>query len=173
MIAVALLLASLASNGAVAAPPENETTAWRLRASGQLPVIAASHVVGGFGLGLDVEKGLFAIAAEAQVLPIDVCDSPCGLAYGAGVGLALQPRIGQAVDARVGVMLQRYAQPGLHQDLTAIGPRVGVRWQEQGGALSLDGEVAFASSGSFGANGFARNNVLPWGMPELILAFWF
>ena len=170
---VAVLLAHVGSAALAEPPPAAAPVAWTVRAQGQLPVLAANHAVGGFGLGVGVERGSFALEAEGQIYPIEVCDTSCGTAYGAGLGLALQPRLLRAVTTRFGVMLQHFSQSDLHQSLNAIGPRVGVRWPEVGTAVSLDAGVAVAGSSNFGPDGFAKNKLLGWGMPQLILGLWF
>jgi hypothetical protein len=169
----AFLLASLGTAAVAATPPEDPPAEWVVRPQGQLPVLAANHAVGGFGLAVGVEKALFAFQAEGQIYPIEVCDNPCGTAYAAGVGVALQPRLLQTVATRFGVMLQYFSQSDLHQSFTAIGPRVGARWPEVGTAVSLDVGVAIAGSSNFGPDGFARNKLLGWGMPQVILGIWF
>jgi hypothetical protein len=102
----AVLLADLGSAATPASPTEEAPAEWTVRAQAQLPVLAARHAVGGFGLGVGLEKGLFAFEAEGQLYPIEVCDTSCATAYGAGVGFAFQPRLVHTVTTRFGFMLQ-------------------------------------------------------------------
>jgi hypothetical protein len=172
---VLALLVGAPGAAAVAAPdaePEPEPR-WALRAQGQLPVIAADHAVGGFGLALAAERGLWAIAAEAQFLPIVVCDDTCGSAYAGAVGIALQPELGRGVSAHLELLARYYAHPSLHQYFPAYGPRIGVRWPGQGSAISLDVGVSFAARRNFDDGAFAQNKVIGWGMPEAVLGLWF
>jgi len=168
-LVAALLGAALISG----APPEVPPDAWRFRPEGQLPVIAANHAVGGFGLGLGIERGFLALELEAQIFPIEVCDLSCGMAYGAGLGLSAHRRIAEEVSARAAVFLRGFTQPTLHEEMLAVEPRVGLRSVNAGTGLSLDAGVAFASSSNFEIGGFARNKILSWGMPELVLGLWF
>jgi hypothetical protein len=138
-----------------------------------MPVVAANHAVGGFGLAVAGEKGLWAVTAEAQILPIDVCDNSCGIAYSAGVGLALQPRLGREISGHLELLGRYYAQPSLHQYVPAFGPRVGLRWPDQGAAVSLDAGISFAAAQNFNGGGFAKNKVLGWAIPEVVIGLWF
>jgi len=158
---------------ALAAPDPEPEAMWAVRAQGQLPIIAADHAVGGFGMALDAERGVWAIAAEAQFLPIVVCDEPCGSAYAGGLGLALQPELGRGVSAHLELLARYYAHPSLHQYFPAFGPRIGVRWPGQGSAISLDVGVSFAAGRNFDDGAFAQNKVIGWGMPEAVLGLWF
>jgi hypothetical protein len=170
---VLALLFQLPATHSFASPAPEPEAAWAIRGQGQLPVIAADHAVGGFGLALDLEKGMWAIGAEAQVLPIVVCDGSCGTAYSAGVGLSLQPELGRGVRAHFELMARYYAHPSLHQYVPAIGPRVGVRWPDHGTAVSFDIGVSFAASRNFDSGAFAQNKLIDWGIPEAVLGLWF
>lgn len=163
---------TLAASMADAAPADPQPE-WTLRAEGQLPVIAANHAVGGFGFGFAAENGRWAINGEAQILPIVVCDSACGNAYAAGVGSSVSSRSWRGLSSHLELLLQYYAHPGLHQYVPALGPRIGLRWPEHGTAISLDAGVSLVARRNFDSDGFARNKVLGWGIPELILGLWF
>jgi hypothetical protein len=172
LLALIVQLPATRSFAAPAPAPEPETT-WAIRGQGQLPVIAADHAVGGFGVALAAEKGLWAIAAEVQVLPIVVCDDSCGTAYATGLGVALQPHLGRGVSGHVELLARYYAHPSLHQYFPAFGPRIGVRWPDHGSAVSLDVGVSFAASRNFDEGAFAHNKLIAWGMPEAVLGLWF
>ena len=170
---VLALFVELPAARAFATPEPEPVPAWAIRAQGQLPVVAANHAVGGFGLAVAAERGPWAIAAEAQVLPIVVCDDSCGAAYTAGLGVALQPLLGRGVRGHLELLARYYAHPSLNQSFPAFGPRIGLRWPDHGNAVSLDVGVSFAASRNFDSGAFAQNKLIGWGMPEAILGIWF
>jgi hypothetical protein len=172
-LAMPLLVMTVAAmDSRVVAAAESEPS-WTIRGQGQLPVISAKHAVGGFGVAVVSEKNRWAARIEAQILPIVVCDRDCGNAYAAGVGVAFQPDLGRGVSSHLELMARYYAYPALHQYVPVWGPRVGLRWPDQGTAFSLDAGVSFATARNFGPDGFAKNKVIGWGIPELMLGLWF
>ena len=167
------LAVGIPAAGSCAALPPEPDVPWTIRVQGQPPVIEANHAVGGFGLALAGEKGAWAVIGEAQLLPIVVCDSPCGSAYSAGVGVAFQPTLGRGVSGHLELLARYYAQPSLRQYVPAIGPRVGLRWPEQGAAVSLDAGISFVTAHNFDSGGFATKRGLGLGIPEMVLGLWF
>ena len=96
MIAPVFVAVALAAAAAQPATTTTNTTpvpesAWTVREQLQIPAMTANHVVGGLGFGVAFEKGPVALEAEGQVLPVVICDSSCGSAYAAGVGVPPRP----------------------------------------------------------------------------------
>ncbi len=136
--------------------------------------MATKDVIGGLGFGLNAERGIWALGAEAQILPVVACDTACGGAYEGGLSVSLMPGSWRGLTARFGLALQYYGQPGLHQYVPAVGPRIGLRWlQHEFAGISLDAGVSFVAASDLDPNGFARNKIIGWGIPELILGIWF
>jgi hypothetical protein len=178
VIAPPLVLVALAAAAAQTATTTTSTTAatessWTLREQLQIPAMTANHVVGGLGFGVGFEKGPLALEAEGQVLPVVICDSSCGAAYAAGLGLSVMPGSGREVTPRFALMVEYFAHPGLHQSFPAISPRAGVRWLSGSTGVSLDAVLSFAAHGNFETGGFAHNKVLSWAMPGLVMGIWF
>jgi len=148
-------------------------TPWALHGQVQVPAMTANHVVGGLGFGIAVERGVFAIDAEAQLLPVVVCDSSCGPAYAGGIGISATPGSSRDVSPHFALMAEYFAHPSLHQSFPAISPRAGVRWLSDGTGVSLDVGLSFAAADNFDPSGFARNKVFSWAMPEMVMGFWF
>jgi hypothetical protein len=144
-----------------------------VRGQVQVPAMTANHVVGGLGLGVSVERGLFALDAEAQILPVVICDGSCGPAYAGGIGVSAMPGRWRDVTPRFSLMAEYFAHPSLHQHFLALSPRVGVRWLSGGTGVSLDAGLSFAAADNFETSGFARNKVFSWAMPELVMGLWF
>jgi len=74
---------------------------------------------------------------------------------------------------RVSLLAEYFDHPAMHQSLPAIGARAGLRWLSDGTGLSLDAGLTFAQPSSFEMDGFARNKVLRWAVPELLMGIWF
>ena len=173
MIAPPLVAALAALLGQTATITASGATSWMVREQLQVPAMAANHVVGGLGFGVAVERGVFGLDAEAQILPVVVCDSSCGPAYAAGVGISATPGTWRDVSPRFALMAEYFAHPSLRQHFPAISPRAGVRWLSGGTGVSLDAALSFAASNNFDLGGFAQNKVVSWAMPELVMSFWF
>jgi hypothetical protein len=167
---VAALAALVAQTATITATGE---TSWTVREQLQVPAMTADHVVGGLGFGVAVEQGVFGFNAEAQILPVVICDSSCGPAYAAGVGISATPGKWRDMSPHVALMAEYFAHPSLHQYFPAISPRAGVRWLSGGTGVSLDAALSFAAASNFDVGGFAQNKVVSWAMPELVMAFWF
>jgi len=169
------LAAMLAVVTAQTAPgPAVTTSPWTAHGQFQLPAMAANHVVGGAGLGVDLERGIFAIDAEAQILFVTICDdSPCVAAYAGGIGLSATPGRWGNVTSHLSLLAEYFVHPGLHQSLPALSPRAGVRWLSRGTGVSLDAALTLATADNFGINGFAQNKFLSWAMPGLLMGIWF
>ena len=146
---------------------------WTVHEQLQVPAMTADHVVGGLGFGVAVERGVFGLNAEAQILPVVVCDSSCGPAYAGGIGISATPGRWRDMSPHFALMAEYFAHPSLHQYFPAISPRAGVRWLSGGTEVSLDAGLSFAASGNFDAGGFARNKVFTWAMPGMVMGFWF
>ena len=155
------------------ASPADSTSLWQVRGELEVPAMLADHVVGGIGFGLTAERGVWGVGAEAQLLQVVVCDNACGPAYAGGLDVSVTPGSWGEVTSHVSLLVQYYAQPGLHQYVPAIGPRIGVRSISSGTGVSLDAGISFAAADNFDPNGFAKNKALGWGIPELTLGFWF
>jgi hypothetical protein len=147
--------------------------AWTLHEQGQLVVVATNNAVAGVGFAISGEKGLWAAGAEAQILPVVICDDSCGYAYSAGLGVAAQPALGHGLKAHLELVARYYLHPHLHQYVPAIGPRVGLRWPDHRVAVSLDIGISFAAAHNFDLGAFGDNKIVGWGIPELILGLWF
>ena len=146
---------------------------WTVHNQFQLPAMSANHVVGGLGFGLALERGSFALNAEAQILFVSICDQSCGPAYAGGVGFSAAPSRWGDVTLHLALLAEYFVQPRLHQEVPALSPRAGLRWLSGGSGVSLDAALSFAAATNFEADGFAKNRVLSWAMPELIMGFWF
>ena len=177
MIASALVIVALATAAQTTTPATNTTTAaessWTLREQLQIPAMTANHVVGGLGFGLALEKGPLGFEAQAQILPVVICDSSCGSAYAAGLGISATPGGWREVTPRFAVLVEYFAHPGLHQSFTAISPRAGLRWLSGSTGVSLDAVLSFAAADNFETGGFAHNKVFSWAMPGLVMGIWF
>ena len=173
MIALPLAVALTALVAQTATLTASRETSWMVREQLQVPAMTANHVVGGLGFGASVEKGVFGLEAEAQILPVVVCDSACGPAYAAGIGISATPGRWRDTSPRVALMAEYFAHPSLHQHFPAISPRAGLRWLSGGTGVSLDAGLSFAAAGNFDVGGFAHNKVVSWAMPEAVMAFWF
>jgi len=167
VVALAALLAQTATVTASGA------TSFTVREQLQVPAMTANHVVGGLGFGVAVERGVVGLNAEAQILPVVICDSSCGPAYAAGVGISATPGTWRDLTPRFALMAEYFAHPSLHQSFLAISPRAGVRWLSGPTGVSLDATLSFAAGDNFETGGFARNKVFSWAMPGLVMAFWF
>lgn len=167
---IVALAAAAAQAGTTTAPPESP---WTVREQLQIPAMTANHVVGGLGFGVALQKGMMALDAEAQVLPVVICDSSCGPAYAAGVGVSAMPGRGREVTPRFALLVQYFTHPGLHQSFPAISPRAGVRWLSGNTGVSLDAVLSFAAHDNFETGGFAHNKVFSWAMPGLVMGIWF
>jgi hypothetical protein len=166
-----VLAAALLSQAA-----ESPTTAesrWTVHDQFQLPAMSANHVVGGVGFGAALEEGTFALDAEGQILFVAICDQSCGPAYAVGVGVSATPGRWRDVTPHLALLGEYFMHPGLHQYFPALSPRAGLRWLFGGTGVSLDAALTLATADNFQADGFARNKVLSWAMPELIMGFWF
>ena len=166
VVAAALLSQSVES-------PTIAGSGWTVREQLQLPVMSANHVVGGIGFGVAFERGVFALDAEGQILFVAICDQSCGPAYAGGVGVSATPGRWGNVTPRLAVLAEYLVHPGLHQEVPALSPRAGVRWLSGGTGVSLDAALTFAAADNFQGDGFAKNKLLSWAMPELIMVFWF
>ena len=173
MIAPPLVVALTALVAQTAAITASRETSWTVHEQLQVPAMTANHVVGGLGFGASVEKGVFGFDAEAQILPVVICDSSCGPAYAAGIGISARPGRWRDMSPHVGLMAEYFAHPSLHQYFPAISPRAGVRWLSGGTGVSLDAALSFAAAGNFDVGGFAHNKVVSWAMPGAVMAFWF
>ncbi|HVV48362.1 MAG TPA: hypothetical protein VHO06_01765 [Polyangia bacterium] len=158
---------------AAAEPPPVASSPWTVRDQLQLPAMAANHVVGGVGGGVELQKGVFALDAEAQILFVAICDSSCGPAYAGGVGVSATPGRWGDVTSHLSLLAEYFVHPGLHQSLPALSPRAGLRWLSGGTGVSLDAGLTLTAAGNFDAGGFARNKVLGWAMPALVMGIWF
>ena len=74
MIASPLVLALVSVVAQTTTSMESSQTPWTVRGQLQVPAMTANHVVGGLGGGISVERGVFALDAEAQLLPVVVCE---------------------------------------------------------------------------------------------------
>jgi hypothetical protein len=146
---------------------------WTVYEEVQVPAMTANHVVGGLGFGVAFERGVFGLNAEAQLLPVVVCDDSCGPAYAGGIGISATPGRWRDVSGHFALMAEYFAHPSLHQYVPAISPRAGVRWLSGGTGVSLDVGLSFAAADTFDTSGFAHNKVFSWAMPEMVMAFWF
>ena len=178
MIASALVIVALSTAAAQTATPATNTTPaaenpWKVREQLQIPAMTANHVVGGLGFGLALEKGPLGFEAQAQILPVVICDSSCGSAYAAGLGISATPGGWREVTPRFAVLVEYFAHPGLHQSFTAISPRAGLRWLSGSTGVSLDAVLSFAAADNFETGGFAHNKVFSWAMPGLVMGIWF
>ncbi len=153
--------------------PTIAVSPWTVRNQLQLPAMTANHVVGGVGVGVALERGIFALDAEGQILFVAICDQACGPAYAGGVGVSATPGHWGNVTSHLAVLAEYFVHPGLHQEVPALSPRAGVRWLSGGTGVSLDAALTFAAADNFEADGFAKNKILSWAMPELIMGFWF
>ena len=156
-----------------AAEPAVVESRWTVHDQLQMPAIAAAHVVGGVGLGAELQRGVVALEAEAQVLFVAICDNPCGPAYAGGVGVSATPGRWRDVTSHLSLLAKYFVQPSLHQSTPALSPRAGFRWLSGRSGVSLDAGVTLARGHSFEPGGFARNKVLSWAMPELVMGIWF
>ena len=173
MIASPLVLALASVVAQTTTITASSATPWTLREQLQVPAMTANHVVGGLGFGIAVERGEFAFDAEAQLLPVVVCDSSCGSAYAGGIGISATPGGSRDMRPHFALIAEYFAHPSFHQYFPAISPRAGVRWLSGGTGVSLDAALSFAAADNFDASGFARNKVFSWAMPELVMGFWF
>jgi hypothetical protein len=175
MIALPLLAALAVMPAPVATDPTVTESRWTLHGQLQLPVMAANHVVGGIGFGTEVQRGLLALGAEAQILFVTICDdyASCGPAYEGGIGASAMPGQWGDVTSHLSLLAEYFVHPGLHQSFLGLSPRAGLRWLSGGTGFSLDAALTLASADNFATNGFAWNKVLSWAMPELLLGIWF
>ena len=178
MIAPTVVIVALAAAATQPATTTTNTTpapesAWTMREELQIPAMTANHVVGGLGFGVAFEKGPVGLVAEGQVLPVVICDTACGSAYAAGLGVSATPVSSRDVTPRFALLVEYFAHPGLHQSFAAISPRAGVRWLSGSTGVSLDAVLSFAASENFETGGFAHNKVFSWAMPGLVMGVWF
>jgi hypothetical protein len=120
-----------------------------------------------------VERGIIAFDAEGQILFVAICDQSCGPAYAGGLGVWATPARWGDVTPHLALLAEYFFHPGLHQQFPALGTRAGLRWLSGGTGVSLDAALTFAADDNFTFAGFAKNKVLSWAMPELILGVWF
>ena len=166
------ILAALAAQ--TAAPgPAGVQSPWIIREELQVPTLAANHVVGGAGVGVEAQRGVFALDAEAQLLFVAICDNACGSGYAAGLGISVTPGHWGDVASHLSLLAEYFVQPVLHQSLPALSPRAGFRWFSGGTGLSLDAGLTLATANNFQGSGFARNKLLGWAMPEVLMGLWF
>ena len=173
MIALPLLLALAPVVAQAATITGGSEMPWTVHEQLQVPAMTADHVVGGLGFGVAFERGAFGLDAEAQLLPVVVCDTSCGPAYAGGVGISATPGRWRDVSPHFALMAEYFAHPSFHQYFPAISPRAGVRWLSGGTGVSLDAGLSFAASDNFDASGFARNKIVSWAMPGMVMGFWF
>jgi len=173
MIAWQLAVIAVTATAPTGSSPTVAESGWAVHDQFQMPAMAANHVVGGAGLGLAIEKGAFAIDAEAQILFVAICEASCGPAYAGGVGVSAMLRRWTSVTTHVSLLARYFAQPSLHQYVPALSPRAGLRWLSGTTGVSLDAGLTLAMADNFDPGGFARNKVLSWAMPELIMGIWF
>ena len=173
---IPLVLPLLLGAAVLSQPAESPTigkSPWTVREQLQLPVMSANHVVGGFGFGVSLERGIFALDGEGQFLFVAICDQSCGPAYAGGIGVSATPGRWGDVTPRLGLLAEYFVHPGLHQEAPALSARAGLRWLSGGTGISLDAALTFAAADNFEIGGFAKNKLLAWAMPELIMSFWF
>ena len=156
-----------------AAAPVVVKPAWTFHEEIQVPTMAANHVVGGAGVGVEAQRGIFALAAEGQLLFVDICDNSCGTAYAGGVGVSATPGRWGEVTSHLSLLVEYFVHPGLHQSVPALSPRAGLRWFSGGTGVSLDAGLTLAAPSNFEGSGFTRNKVLSWAMPEVLVGLWF
>ncbi len=173
MIGPLIVIVALAAAATQTPATPTAESPWTVREQLQIPAMTANHVVGGLGFGVAFEKGPWALDAEAQVLPVVICDSSCGSAYAAGVGVSATPARWRDVTSRLALMVEYFAHPGLSQSFWAISPRAGVRWLSGSTGVSLDAVLSFAARDNFEVGGFAHNKVCSWAMPGLVMGIWF
>ncbi len=173
---ISLALPLLLGAAVLAQPAESPTIAesrWTVHEQLQLPVMSANHAVGGVGFGVALERGIFAVDAEGQFLFVAICNQSCGPAYAGGVGVSARPGRWGDVTPRFAVLAEYFTHPGVHQDFPALSTRAGLRWLSGGTGISLDAVLTFGAADDFDIGGFAKNKLLAWAMPELIMGFWF
>lgn len=175
MIALHLAAVLAVVTAQTASDPAVIESHWTLHGQFQLPAMAANHVVGGAGLAADLERGVFALDAEAQVFFVTICEdyTSCGPAYAGGIGVSATPGRWGEVTSHLSLLAEYFVHPGLHQSLPVLSPRAGLRWLSGGAGVSLDAGLALAAPNNFELNGFAYNKFLSWAMPELLMGLWF
>jgi hypothetical protein len=166
VLAAALLSQSVES-------PTITQSRWTVHEELQLPVMSANHAVGGLGFGVALERGIFALDGEGQILFVAICDQSCGPAYAGGLGVSARPGRWGEVTPRLALLAEYFVHPGLHQDAVGLSTRAGLRWLSNGTGVSLDAALTFTAADNFEIGGFARNKVLSWAIPELMMGFWF
>lgn len=169
------LLAPLAFLTAqVATNPTVVESRWTLHEQLQLPAVAANHAVGGVGFGTELQKGIFAFDAEAQMFFVTICDDySCGPAYEGAFGVSATPGHWHGVTSHLSLLAEYFVHPTFHQSVPALSTRAGFRWFSGGTGVSLDAGLTLAAADNFELDGFARNKFLAWAMPEMVMGFWF